>query len=402
MKGIGGRLIGEAEKFSFEERIFNFVMLLAIFMTIFGTVMDVYYGVDILVDLFFVGCWILTYYLSRFKGHFNTVSAVSTGVFVFAFIPYTWITSGGSSGVIPYYTVVFIAVISIVLKGSFRTVLILSILAVELLLIFRDAYLTGSIHTAFPRNIQFFDFSIHIFVIMAAVAVLIVIYSNTYMREKERSEKYSRTIEENYHQQIYYMENLEQLIYRLKSERHDFNNHLGVIYGLLESSEADKAGLYVRQLVKTAEEYQNIVNIPYPMIRAILNYKLSVARGNEIELRLDVSLPERLPLSEFDLAVILGNLLDNAAEACAAVEEGSRYIGLKLQYKPDYLILQVENPVRGKKAFGGSGKYTTKPDAENHGFGLGNIEYLVSKHNGLMRVEAENGVFTVDIALLVD
>jgi len=144
------------------------------------------------------------------------------------------------------------------------------------------------------------------------------------------------------------------------------------------------------------------VNIPYSMLRAILNYKLSAAREEKIELKLDVSVPEGLKLNEFDLAVILGNLLDNAIEACAAIGEGRRYIGLNLLYRPDYLIIQVENPVNRESAAQGGKNHTTKPDAENHGFGLNNIEYLVNKHNGLIKTGAGKGVFKVDIAILVD
>ena len=402
MRAIGGRLIGDAERFTFEHRIFNFVMLLGICMTAFGIIMDLYYLADISIDLVFLGCWILTYYLARFRGCFHIVSVFSTGVFVFAFFPYTWISSGGSTSVLPYYAIVFIAIISIILSGRLRMVMVLSMLAVELLLIGRDAYNAGSFAVIFHNPLNLIGFSLHLLVIMAAMAVLIIVYSNTYMKERARSEAYARTIAEQYRQQLYYMENLEQLNYKLKSERHDFNNHLGVIYGLLEGGETDKARGYATQLVKTAEEYQNMVNIPYAMVRAMLNYKLSAAREEGIELRLNISVPAGLKLNEFDLTVILGNLLDNAREACAAIEESCRYIDLSILYKPDYLIIQAENPAGGGSALPDNGRRTTKPDAENHGFGLNNIEHLVNKHNGFMRKEPENGVFKIGIALLVD
>lgn len=402
MKGLGDRLIGDAEHFTFEERIFNFVILLGIVMTAFGTIMDVYYRVDIFIDLLFVGCWILTYHISRVRGFFNVVSVVSIGVFVFAFFPYNWIVSGGSNSVLPNYAIVFIAIVCIVLSGNFRMVMVLSMVTVELLLFCRDAYYIRSFEAGYDKYMNLLGQPIHLFVIMVAMAVLIIVYSNTYMREKARSEAYARTIEEHYHQQLYYMENLEELIYTLKSERHDFNNHLGVIYGLLEGGETDKARGYVTQLVKTAEEYQNIANIPYSMVRAILNYKLSVARDSGIELGLNISVPAGLKLNEFDLTVILGNLLDNAMEACSTINENSRYIGLSILYKPDYVIIQVENPVNRESVFLDENNRTTKPDAENHGFGLSNIEYLVNKHNGLIKIELENGAFKVNIALLAN
>ena len=115
-----------------------------------------------------------------------------------------------------------------------------------------------------------------------------------------------------------------------------------------------------------------------------------------------VTIPEGLTLPEFDLTVILGNLLDNAVEACMTIEENDRYIGFNMFYKPDYLIIQTENPVSGASKPQQISRMTTKPDAENHGYGLRNIEFLAQKHNGFMKTARENGVFKVDVALLTE
>ncbi|HWR40835.1 MAG TPA: ATP-binding protein [Patescibacteria group bacterium] len=144
------------------------------------------------------------------------------------------------------------------------------------------------------------------------------------------------------------------------------------------------------------------MNVPYPMVRAMLNYKLSAAKEKSIRLRLHVGIPEGLALPEFDLTVILGNLVDNAVEACMTVEKDNRYIGLNLFYKPDYLIIQTENPVSEASEPPHGNRMTTKPDAENHGYGLRNMEYLARKHNGFMKTSRENGIFKADVALLTE
>ncbi len=194
------------------------------------------------------------------------------------------------------------------------------------------------------------------------------------------------------------MENLEQLIGRLRSERHDFNNHLGVLHGLLGSGETTKAKAYAASLVKDASEYQSIVQIPYPALRALLNFKLSAARESGIVLRTDAELPEGLDLNEFDLTVILGNLLDNACEACAALMGAEPYIELSLRYRPEYLVIHIANPYMPVPE---GGRRTEKPDPENHGYGLKNVEYFVNKHEGLMEIKRDGGLFAVDIALPV-
>lgn len=398
MKGLGDRLVGRAGELSLEQRIFHFAMLLAIALTVFGTVMDVYYRANILWDLVFLGCWVIAYCASRIWNHFHITSVLSIAIFVFAFVPYNWMASGGISGVLPYYSVLFVAFLCVVLKGTFRIVMAVSLFAVEVLLVVYSSMQAGSFQNTLHSNLQLWDYVIHISAILLAMAVLLIVYSNTYLKEKERGESYARTIKEHYHQQLYYMETLEQMILKLKSERHDFNNHLGVIYGLLESGGEEKARAYARQLVSAAQDYQTLVHVPYPMVRAMLNYKLSAIKDSGVELRLHVALPEGLALEEFDTTVILGNLLDNAMEACAALPAERRYLSLELRYQPDYLVIQTENPDATEVA-GGIGR-STKPDATEHGFGLANIEYLASKHNGFLKTEREAGVFRANVALL--
>lgn len=393
MKGIGDKLLGSASRFSFEQRIFNFAMLIGVALTLFGTVMDLYYGSAVLFDMAFLACWMVTYYISRSGRGYHKVSVIAIAVFVFAFIPYEWINSGGIKSAIPYYTILFIAMVAIILRKPMRVVMVISMMAVELLLIALELY-DGHL----PWG-NFFGTAIHLIAALAATALLVIVYSKTYMAEKQRGEAYAKAIEASARQQQYYVENLEHLIGSLKSERHDFNNHLSVINGLLESGETDKAKSYAAQLVKDAAEYQNIVNVPYPAVRALLNHKLSAARDSGIELRLDVGLPEGLKLNEFDLTAILGNLLDNAAEACAGLTKTSPYINFTLKFQPDYLVVRIANPFipppEGKRG-------TTKTNPENHGFGLKNVEYLVDRHNGLMEIKKEDGIFEVDIALLVE
>jgi len=303
--------------------------------------------------------------------------------------------------VLPYYTIIFVTVLCIVLSGTRRRFMIFSLLAVEVLLSCRDAYLIGSFTEEITHTISVMDRLIHLSVILVATAVLLIGYSNAYKKEKMRSETYAQTISWHYNQQLYYMENLEAVISRLRSERHDFNNHLAVIYGLLETEERDRAEAYVSQLVKSAGEYRPVVHIPYPAARAMLNYKLSAAQEEGIELRLSVRVPERLSLDEFDLAVILGNLLDNAVEACRRLEDGKGYIALRISYQPAYLVIRVENPAGAASAPPADGK-TAKADADNHGFGLRNIAYLAQKHHGFLKTSLENGVFRTDVALLAE
>jgi sensor histidine kinase YesM len=314
-----GRLIGGPAQFAFEQRIFHFVLLLGVVLTAVGAGLDLYYGISPAIDAAFACFWAFAYYFARFKGRFRAVSPAVFVILVLVFLPYEWLVNGGILSTLTFYAIFFLAVICIVLSGRFRILMGSATLVAVTALTLLDARKLGTLAGVVQRQVSLLDTFIHLVVVMAAVAVMITVYSMTYMREKERNEAYAKAVEQHYRQQLYYMETLEGVIDRLKSERHDWSNHLGVIYGLLEDGDGARAKAYASKLIEAAGKYRNIVNVPYSMLRAMLNYKLSAARERGIALRPDVAVPEGLPLDEADLTVIIGNLLDNAIEACLAL-----------------------------------------------------------------------------------
>lgn len=198
------------------------------------------------------------------------------------------------------------------------------------------------------------------------------------------------------------MTHLEDINNRLRSDRHDFNNHLGVIYGLMDSKEYAKTMEYTSQLVNTVEDYKIIVTLPYPTIRAMLNYKLAIAKSEDITLNIDIDIPKGLTINEYDYGVILGNLIDNAIEALKNVVVEERYLVQKLDHKLEYFVIQVKNPYQDDLSLHKDLYLSTKGESDNRGYGIQNIKQLVQKHDGLISFDHNNHIFTVDIALLIE
>lgn len=404
MKRIAGWLIGDENLTPFEQRIYNFCILLGAVVTLAGVIVDwITYSTFTAYSALFFVLWIASYALTRFMGYYRIVVPLSIALLVAAFFPISWLTSAGILGVMPYYSILFIAVACAVTSGRVRLILVAVYALIQGALILLRAYPAGYLEAQLSAGQRQMDALIHLTIITLSVSAMLIVYSNTYRRERARGEAYAKAIEENYRQQIYYMENLEQLVGRLRAERHDYNNHLGIIYGLLEDGEAGEAKRYAASLVRAAREHQNLVALPYSMLRAMINYKLSVAAEQSIRLNLAVDVPPGLSFNEPDLAIIIGLLLDNAVEACQGIQD--KYIALCLCYKPDYLTLRIENPTNpGVEAPAWQdGRFrTSKPDSDDHGFGLSNIKYLVEKHDGLMEIDCRKATFKVSIALLID
>lgn len=96
----------------------------------------------------------------------------------------------------------------------------------------------------------------------------------------------------------------------------------------------------------------------------------------------------------------MGNLLDNAIEACEKASENSRLIRVDIYTKMNNLIIKVanskpsQNPLEEKINNKG---FTTKTETENHGFRLTNIKQTVEKYRGIIKIEDKSDIFTLNI-----
>lgn len=142
-----------------------------------------------------------------------------------------------------------------------------------------------------------------------------------------------------------------------------------------------------------------LVRTGNPDIDSILNYKLDQARRAGARLEVEVRLPEGLKAELFDLNVILGNLMDNAAEALARCED--KFLSLTLRADRGLLFLRVVNSYDGLVLTDGAG-YRTRKEGGEHGLGLGIVQRTVDKYHGQMRIHRAETLFTVEVLLYLE
>ena len=78
------------------------------------------------------------------------------------------------------------------------------------------------------------------------------------------------------------------------------------------------------------------------------------------------------------MCIIFGNAVDNAIEACERIKDGNKKIDLTLICQDKRIFCRIANTTaeRQKGIF-----KTSKPDKQNHGFGLDNIKTTLAKYN---------------------
>jgi sensor histidine kinase regulating citrate/malate metabolism len=110
--------------------------------------------------------------------------------------------------------------------------------------------------------------------------------------------------------------------------------------------------------------------------------------------------PANLSFRSDHLVIILGNLLENALEACYKVEPGKRYIKVDITYEKGVLHICIKNSCISEKRRGRDGAFfTTKEDKENHGIGLSSVKKAVKYYDGEVMIKDDIENFTV-VAIL--
>ncbi|NLY70759.1 MAG: GHKL domain-containing protein [Clostridiales bacterium] len=205
-------------------------------------------------------------------------------------------------------------------------------------------------------------------------------------------------------QNKYYDRQLEIMKSSLKATstiRHDIRNHIFSIRSLIQSGETEETLDYIANIADGLENCKHYARSGNTIIDSILNFKCQEAEQLGIEIRNDLSIPEKLDIPSFDLTIILGNLLDNAIYAASKIEKDP-YIDVKAKYDKGRLLIQVHNPFDGEIIEEKGKLLTTKKDKKRHGIGLINIENVLKKYDGTMDINYEDNIFSVTILMYID
>lgn len=173
---------------------------------------------------------------------------------------------------------------------------------------------------------------------------------------------------------------------------HDYNEHLHNLYIMLQHDNNDQAKSYLQDLLQTQTERILYVNTHHAGLDAIFNQKAIIARKNKIDLQFHFNNLHDIEILTCDLAVIIGNLMDNAIEACLALPVENRYIEVRAILDKNF-IFSIRNRSLPVNIVDGHMK-TTKPNPELHGFGLRNVDSILSNYpNAFHHLEYEDGWF---------
>lgn len=178
--------------------------------------------------------------------------------------------------------------------------------------------------------------------------------------------------------------------------RHDIKQHLICLLGMVNAKKNEEAVNYLTALLEkgTSRKIHEISRSGNIVVDSLVNYKCSVAQKENIEFNANIFIPPVLPFQNGNLTIILGNLLENALDACRHIQNGKRMIGLQMSYQKDILTIVVWNTLEGILKTNEGKKIQSK-----HGMGMLSIEQAVATYNGELITEIQGDIFKAAVIL---
>ena len=186
----------------------------------------------------------------------------------------------------------------------------------------------------------------------------------------------------------------------MRRVRHDLRQHLAVVQSYIDRDDkaglADYIDLYKSQMPPdTRERYcrNDVVN-------AIICYYASLARDSGIEFEAGVDYPDDCPVSDTDITVLLGNLLENAVEACRQEAVERRLITLRVKRRgSSSLLILVDNTCVTPVMFANGMPLSSKK--EGGGIGTASVSEIAARYGGTVQFEQNSEVFYASVILHV-
>lgn len=194
----------------------------------------------------------------------------------------------------------------------------------------------------------------------------------------------------------------ESLYLEIRKIRHDLKKHLSGLLGMVQAGQTSEAEKYIMQMldVGTGDRPDQVSCSGNIVVDSLINHAYAAAQKNNIQFNVNVLMPASLPFESGHLAIVLGNLLENALEACRDIPDGKGFICLDISYAKGIFQLCIKNNYQAKRKKDNIGHYiTTKGDTIYHGLGFSSINHAVVNYHGQMDITDNDNIFQVIVVM---
>lgn len=179
--------------------------------------------------------------------------------------------------------------------------------------------------------------------------------------------------------------------------QHDYKHQLNAIQGLLESGEKGEAESLLTQFRQQFEEEQ----LPLFCENAVVNAQITEfyirCKNYNISFKENIHLPSDTGINNYELCILLGNLLENAWDACTHPDfTGEKWITLNIKLTSTQIAVRVQNSFDGIVEQQGEALASRK---NNEGLGIKSVRAVAARYRGEYMPDWDKNIFTAYVLL---
>lgn len=199
-----------------------------------------------------------------------------------------------------------------------------------------------------------------------------------------------------------YIKGLESQYYRveqsernLKILRHDMRHYSNMIDALLaqeEYAEIRKITAYINEVSDENKPEKYCENI---IVNSILSEMMKKADTLAVDVRLDATVPRKLPVNDYEFAAVTANLLENAINCVKDLKQKAKTVEVKLHCGQDHLLIRIKNAYEQEITFDSLTGLPKSRKGKNHGLGMQSVSAFADKTGGSIGCFCEDGIFQI-------
>lgn len=239
-----------------------------------------------------------------------------------------------------------------------------------------------------PKNALFL-FIINVgAVLIYYVVTRLVLEQNQTLALKERNHQLTM-------QAVQY-DNLQEKIAEARRAKHDVRHHIALMQEYLNRGDLEALHEYLGRYSASLPDDSLIRFCENTAANTVLLYFAQQAKRNGIDYIVKAEIPRDVAVSETDLSVLFGNLLENALDACKAERGDDRKIIVRAGTDGGALCLTVDNTFTGALRRTASGELASTKHA-GAALGTQSVRSIAAQYGGVCRLEAKDGMFYASV-----
>lgn len=232
---------------------------------------------------------------------------------------------------------------------------------------------------------------------LVCILLLISFISGLYLKDKilKKEKEFLIMRDEMVTQRFH---ELESVMEQNRQLSHDLKNHFIILKGYGKEGNCEGICNYIDGVEKEYFSVKVCSWIGNSVADMLIEQKRVQAEKERIAFDIEIVPIEEWLFTDNDTCSLLGNLLDNAIEACKRIEQNDKWISLQIEIQKNFLFIKISNSIDEMPVMKKGIPVSTKQNKKRHGYGLKSVERIVNKYNGVITFRIEQNIFEVDIS----